>query len=239
MTAMPTPARRMALLVAALSLSFVLSPLASDGFAGFTPGQFPVVAEHWPVQPVGWAFSIWGVIYLALLAGAAAGLWRHAEDPDWAAMRGPLAISLGIGTFWIAVANAAPVVATVMILFMTATAIAAMLRAPQAALGLWPVGLYAGWLTAASGVAVAVVLGGYGIVTAQGAALAVLVAVLAVALLVLRLRPGVWSYAFGTGWALMGVIVANLDPPNPPVIGLAALGIAALALAWGAGRRRA
>lgn len=219
-----------ATLVLVLTLSFVLSPLANPGFNGFTPEQFPVVVEDWPVQPVGWAFSIWGLIYLGLLAHAVYGLVRARHDADWAPMRLPLALSLGVGTFWLAVAQIAPLAATAMIVFMTAFAIAALLRAPQNRWACGPVGLYAGWLTAATGVAIAVVLGGYGVLSAQVAALGALVGVAALALGVLALRPGSWAYALGVGWALMGIIVANAQPLNLPVAGLAGAGILALAL---------
>jgi hypothetical protein len=215
-------------LVLILTLAFALSPLASNGFNGFTPGQFPVVQDHWPVQPVGWAFSIWGLIYLWLTAGAVYGLLRARGDLRWTEMRAPLAISLLIGVFWIAVANLQPLAATVMIIFMAAAAIVALLRAPDGFWAVGPVGLYAGWLTAATGVAIAVVLGGYGVLSAQVAALVLLALVLGVALSVQWQRPGAFSYGFGVAWALMGVIVANLDPVNLPVIGLAGFGITAL-----------
>ncbi|MDM7255924.1 MAG: hypothetical protein P3W90_004445 [Paracoccus sp. (in: a-proteobacteria)] len=219
-------------LVLALVVLFALSPLASDGFNGFTKDQFPVVLAHWPAQPAGWAFSIWGVIYLWLVAGLGFGaLWR-AEDPDWQAAREPLALSLAVGVPWIAVANAAPVAATVMILVMAGGAIAAMLRA-RGRDPLWqagPLGLYAGWLTAASGVAMAVVLSGHGIMGGTAAALMLLAAVLAVALAVMRARPRIWSYPLAVGWALLGIVAANLDRPYWPVAGLAGVGIATLAL---------
>lgn len=215
-------------LVLILTVAFALSPLASNGFNGFTPNQFPVVQDSWPVQPVGWAFSIWGVIYLWLAAGAVYGVMRARHDPRWQAMRAPLAASLLIGVFWITVANLQPLAATVMIIFMAAGAIAALLRAPDGILAAGPVGLYAGWLTAATGVAIAVVLGGYGVLSAQAAALVLLALVLIVALAVQWQRPNALSYAFGVGWALMGVIVANLSPANVPVVGLAGFGIFAL-----------
>lgn len=216
-------------LVLLLALTFAASPFLSEGFKGFTPGQFPVVADRWPVQPVGWAFSIWGAIYLWLVAGSVWGLIRARTAPDWQEMRLPLALSLGIGSFWIAVANLQPVLATVMLIFMAATALAAFLRAPA---GLWaagPVGLYAGWLTAACGVAVAIVLGGQGVMSGQAAALLVLPGVIAVALAVVWARPEVLSYALAVGWALVGVIVANAKAGNLPVIALAATGLAAVA----------
>ena len=192
--------RALAVLVAVLTVAFALSPAFTAGFAGFEKGQFPVVLDHWPAQPAGWAFSIWGAIYLWLAASAGYGLLRRAEDAGWHAARLPLAVSLGVGVPWIAVANAAPVAATAMILVMAGFAIAAMLRAPAQDAGWlgWPVGLYAGWLTAASGVAVAVVLSGHGILGAIPAALVLLALVLAVALVFGRAgRCAVVAFALG------------------------------------------
>ncbi|WP_031328170.1 hypothetical protein ACTTAF_03655 [Rhodobacter capsulatus] len=217
--------RLLAPLVLIVALTFAGSPFLSDGFRGFTPSQFPVVAERWPVQPVGWAFSIWGAIYLWLIAGAAYGLVRAWRDPAWAEMRLALILSLAVGSFWITVANLQPVLATVMLIFMAATAIAAFLRAPA---GLWaaaPVGLYAGWVTAACGVAIAITLGGQGVLTGQQAAYLSLTGVICTAVLVVWRRPEVPSYAFGAGWALFGVIVSNARAGDWPVLVLAALGL--------------
>jgi hypothetical protein len=152
----------LALVVMIATVAFALSPLATIGFSGFTPEQFPIPQIDPPVQPAGYAFSIWGVIYLWLIVGAGFGLLRAADDPDWRSMRPPLAISLIIGTFWIAAANSSPVLATVMILAMAVSATMAMLRAGNSRpwLQVRPVALYAGWLTAATGVAIGLLLGG-------------------------------------------------------------------------------
>ena len=212
-------------LVLITTLTFAGSPFLSEGFRGFTPSQFPVVADRWPVQPMGWAFSIWGAIYLWLILGAVYGLIRAGRDPDWAEMRRALILSLAVGSFWITVANLQPVLATVMLIFMAATAIAAFLRAPA---GLWaagPVGLYAGWVTAACGVAIAITLGGQGVLTGQQAAYLSLTGVTLTALLVVWRRPEVPSYAFGAGWALFGVIVSNARAGDWPVLALALVGL--------------
>lgn len=224
--------KTLALVVLIATVTFALSPLATTGFNGFSPGQFPVPQDDPPVQPAGYAFSIWGLIYLWLILGAGYGFWRAADDPDWRAMRAPLAISLIIGTFWISAANAAPILATVMIVVMAASAIQSMLRAGHRHpwLQVRPVAVYAGWLTAASGVAIGVLLAGYGVVSAQTAAIACLIAVLAVALSVQAARPGEWGYPAAVIWALAGVVVSNSTGPNWPVIALAALGVAALSL---------
>lgn len=213
------------------AILFALSPLASDGFNGFKPDQFPVVQERWPVQPAGWAFSIWGLIYLWLIAGSAWGLWKASDNPDWQAMRMPLLISLFVGTFWIAAANASPTLATVMIIVMAVAAIIAFLHAGHGA-PFWlvgPVGLYAGWLTAATGVAIAVLLSGYGIMSAGPAAILLILAVLAVALWVQSRRPAALTYSIAVGWALIGIVAVNWSAEYRHVALLAALGIAALA----------
>lgn len=224
----------LAFAVVVLSVAFALSPLLTSGFAGYRPEQFPVVLEFWPVQPAGWAFGIWGVIYVWLIVGAIWGLLNAPRDVHWQRMRPPLLISLCLGVFWIAAANAAPILATFMIIAMAATAISAMLRAGVET-PVWqvrPVALYAGWLTAATGVGTGVVLGGYGVLSAQAAALVMLVAVLVVALIVQSLRPAEWAYPLAVIWALSGVISANAPSENRPVILLAAVGIVALLLGY-------
>lgn len=220
--------------VVLFTIAFALSPLLSQGFAGYRPEQFPVVMDFWPVQPAGWAFGIWGVIYVWLIVGAIWGMLKAPHDPRWREMRICLLISLGIGTFWIAAANASPILATVMIFVMAVFAVIAMLRAGHET-PVWqvrPVALYAGWLTAATGVGTGVVLGGYGVLTAQVAAIAMLGLVLVAAVVVQFFRPAEWAYSLAVIWALAGVIAANAQSANWPVIALAALGIVVLSLGY-------
>ncbi len=220
----------LALVVTLLTASFAIAPVLSNGFGGFAPEYFPVPQYDPPVQPAGYAFAIWGVIYTGLIAGSIYGLLLAAKDPDWQAMRPALAVSLGIGTLWIAAANASPPLATAMIVLMAAAAIHAMLLAGRSTP--WflvrPIALYAGWLTAASGVAIGVALGGYGLLSSQSAALVCLAAVLLVALIVQSRRPDEWAYPLAVIWALTGVSVDNATPLNLPIIALAGLGIAPL-----------
>ena len=236
---MPRSAPFLAIAVLVLSIIFMLSPLFSSSFAGYSPDQFPNKETFWPVQPAGWTFSIWGLIYLWLIAGAVWGLFKAPDDADWQRMRRPLAISLLLGCFWIAAANASPILATVMILAMAVAAIVAMLRAgdDDAWWQLRPVALYAGWLTAATGVGTGVVLGGYEVLSVQAAALLMLVIVLIAALYVQSLRPAAWSYPAALIWALTGVIAANIPSQNWPVIGIAVIGIVLLGWRMASGLR--
>ncbi len=216
-------------LTLALCAGFAASPMLTGGFAGFTPTQFPLVQSHWPVVPVGWAFSIWGPVFAALVLGAAIGLLRHRTDPRWQPMRGPLMLSVGIGALWIAAASLQPLAATVMIIFMAAAAIEAALRAPRDPAALWPAGLYAGWVTAVACVAVGVVLSGYGVLETQGAALLLLTALAGIAGAVLWHRPRAIAFALGTGWAFAGVLIANAQTGNAPVIALCTAALLMLA----------
>ncbi|NCU19560.1 hypothetical protein EOM89_02210 [Candidatus Falkowbacteria bacterium] len=214
------------------ALAFAASPLTTNGFRGFAPNQFPIPQIDPPVQPAGYAFAIWGAIYLWLIAGAAYGLIRRADDPDWQPMRPALTLSMMLGAGWIPVAQISPVWATAMIWAMLASAVWALRRAGQA--DHWwlraPVALYAGWLTAASCVAVGLLLAGHGVMGAQAAALTALALALGVALGVQSLRPDAPTYAIAVIWALAGVVVANLAPLNGPVVGVCAVGMAVVLL---------
>jgi hypothetical protein len=205
--------RMKSILVLVAALAFALSPVFSGSFGGFDPNRYPVPQIDPPVQPAGYAFSIWGLIYLWLVVSTVYGLFRRAEAPDWDASRWPLFISLAIGAGWIPVAQQSPVWATVLILVMLVTAILALIRTPVME-DRWllraPLALYAGWLTAASSVSVALIGAGYGIGFGEvGWAFAGLALALAVALAVLRTAG--WSplYAAGVAWALVGVVVQN------------------------------
>lgn len=222
--------RKMSLITLLAALAFALSPLLSSGFNGFAPDQFPIPQDNPPVQPAGYAFAIWGVIYVWLIAGAAYGVWDRATDPDWEPMRPALIVSLIIGAGWIPVAQLSPLWATVLIWAMLMTAVLALLRTGQAD-HMWlraPIALYAGWLTAASSVALGLILAGYGYVDAQVAAYGGITLALVIALLVQALRPDAPAYPAAVIWALVGVLVANLDGPNWGVLALVTLGIALL-----------
>ncbi|WP_422027575.1 hypothetical protein [Roseovarius sp.] len=227
--------RMLAILVLTAAIAFAVSPLMVPGFNGFEPGQFPVPQEDPPAQPAGWAFSIWLLIYVWLIAGAGFGLLLRADDGRWAAHRGPLFASLAVGAAWLPVAQVSPVAATVLIWVMLGTALAALMQAGRSD-RLWlqaPVAVYAGWLTAASCVALALVLAGHGVVSAQVAALGALVLALVLAAAVLAMRPGTPEYGLAVIWALLGVAVANAAPVNAPVLGLAVTGIAGLGvMSW-------
>lgn len=224
--------RTLSILVLLAAVAFAVSPMLSNGFGGYRPDQFPIPQADPPIQPAGWAFSIWGLIFAWLVAGSAFGAWKRREDPDWQPMRPALLVSLALGAFWIETAHRTPIGATVLIVAMLVPALAAFLRAGRqdAVWQVRPVALYAGWLTAATGASFGLVLGGFGVMSEQAAAILCLLAVTGAALAVQAARPGEWAYPAGVIWALAGIFVANLSTANVPVLALSALAV--LILGW-------
>jgi len=235
---MPPPSvgggeRRMkAVLVLAGVVAFVVSPWATEGFGGFAPDLFPIPQDRPAVQPAGYAFGIWGLIYLWLVVHAGFGLFARADARDWDAGRWPLAASMVLGAPWIAVANASAVWATVLIWGMWAGAVAALWRAPRRDrwLAQAPLGIYAGWLTAAASVSVGLMLGGYGVTGETAAAIIALVLALALGAAVQTGLGRAPEYGLTLVWALVAVVVANFGSVWP-VAALAAAGALAMAAA--------
>ncbi len=200
-----------ALLTALFTATFVVSP-AFTSFTGFEANQLPIPQVDPPIQPADYAFSIWGLIYAWLIVSAGYGLWKRQDDPAWNAARPWLITSLIIGTPWLVVATMNPILATVMIIAMAVTAIAAMVLAPT--YDRWwfqtPVAIYAGWLTAASFVSVGSTMAGYGIAFGSlGWAYTGIIAALIVSLAVFSQRRTAPEYLLTIIWALIGIIVAN------------------------------
>jgi len=227
-----------ALLFAAL-VAFAAAPLIVTPFMGYDPSAFPVLIDRHPIQPAGWAFSIWGVIYLWLLAHGLFGLLKRPEDAKWDAPRAALTLSALIGAAWMSIAAASPLWGTLTIWPMGLAAMAAFIAADPTH-DRWllsaPIAILAGWLTAASAVSTGVYLGGQGILSPFAAAVVMLALVLAIAIPLQRLRHAMPLYGATVIWALVGIIAANLGDAKPVAL-LAALGAAAMAAAIALPRR--
>ena len=200
-----------ALLTLVLAVTFAASPLFVTSFNGFDPNQFPVPQDNPPVQPAGYAFAIWGPIYGWLILGMGWGAVKRLRDGAWHDMRVPLCLSLAVGTVWLAVAEASPVWASVLIWVMLLAALAALFMAPaqDRVWAAYPVGLYAGWLSAASCVSLGLLAAGYGWLDETTAAFVFvgLAAVIGAGVQAILNRTP--TYGLAVIWALIGVIVAT------------------------------
>ncbi|SFG23193.1 hypothetical protein [Sulfitobacter dubius] len=229
---MPKSSRTLiAALALLLSIAFAISPFFVPSFAGFDPNQFPIPQDNPPAQPAGYAFSVWGLIYLWLIVGLGYGLLRAPRDAQWHDMRVPLCLSLAVGTTWLAVAVMSPVWAAVLIWIMLVTALLALFLSPVED-PLWaaaPVGLYAGWLSAASCVSLALLAAGYGYLDGQTAALVFVGLAAALGLIIQTALGRTPTYGIAVIWGLMGVVVTNWgETPVVPYLALAGSVIVAL-----------
>jgi hypothetical protein len=228
-----------ALILLLATLGFGVAPFVTPPFTGYDPAMFPVYIVRPSIQPAGYAFSIWSVIYLWLIAHAIFGFWKRAADPAWEKVRLPLTVALVVGTAWLWIAGQSAIWGTVTIWIMAGAAILAFLRADPE-VDRWmlsaPTAIFAGWLSAASAVSTGVLIAGYGWLSDTGSAAAMLALVLAIAVTVQMRRPHMPVYGLTVIWALIGVIVANAGA-NLTVAVLAASGIAVLVVTLFAARR--
>ena len=225
-----------ALILLCVTVAFGLAPLVTPPFTGYDPSLFPVEIGRPAIQPAGYAFSIWSVIYLWLIAHAVFGLWKRAADPVWEPSRLPLTVAIALGVVWLWIAGQSAIWGTVTIWIMAAAALAAFLRAPTEP-DRWllsaPLAIFSGWLTAAAAVSTGVLIAGYGMLSNNWSALAMLAVVLGIALVVQRRKPRMPVYGLTVVWALVGVIVVNMDD-TVLVAGAAAAGVVVMlgALGW-------
>lgn len=201
-----------ALILLGVTIAFGVAPLVTPPFTGYDPTLFPVQIGRPAIQPAGYAFAIWSVIYLWLILHAGFGVWKRAEDLSWAPTRLPLTVAIGVGVVWLWIAGQSAVWGTVTIWIMAAGALAAFLRAPTEP-DRWllsgPLAIFAGWLTAAAAVSTGVLIAGYGVLSNTASALAMLALVLGIAVVVQGRKPRMPVYGLTVVWALVGVIVVN------------------------------
>ena len=228
------PSPLMALVVLLATGAFIASPFFTGEFRGYQPDQFPVPQVDPLIQPPGWTFSIWLVIYGWLAVSAVYGLIYRASEPDWAAMRPSMAVAVAVGATWLPVAMASPLLAGVLILVMMVAAIVALHDAPF--LDHWwaraPAGLFAGWLTAAAFVSLGLILAGYGLMSGRTAAIVCLVLALLVAAFVIWTVRDTAMYEAGVAWGLAGIFLSALtqDRAVAVISGLGAVVIGLMAL---------
>lgn len=221
-----------ALLLLLVTIAFGVAPFVTPPFRGYDPALFPVQIARPSIQPAGYAFGIWSVIYLWLFVHAVTSLWKRSDNAIWDRTRLPLVIAIALGSAWLSIAPVAPVTATVTIIVMAAAAITAFLRADTGT-DRWllsaPIAILAGWLSAAAAVSTGVVIAGFGLLSDTASAVAMIAATLTLSTWVQRRQPQMPVYGLTVIWALAGVVVANAGL-NPTIAILSGLGIALMAL---------
>lgn len=174
-----------------------------------------------PVVPPGWAFSIWGLIFLGSSAFAIfAALPGQLTSPIYRKI-GWLAFALftlaALWELWVPI-KSLDAVSAVMILAQLGIGVMIVFTIAGAGpLGLWdrvlmqaPLSLFAGWITAAAFVGLGSVLMHQGYNPGLSFYLGMVVAIAAIALWTTWVAGG-WFYAAAVLWALGGIIIGNMS----------------------------
>ncbi|MBJ7486101.1 hypothetical protein [Brevundimonas sp.] len=222
----PSPAdmtRR--IIVMATAVFAILVPQVQMGLGwGQSAAEFAADSDA-TLRVIGWAFAIWGVIYLGLAAYAIRQVLPQTGESDVLKVFGwPSALAfVGIG-LWIIAAAFDWEVATIVLIFASLTVLlipllahAGRIRALRLGdrdrwLTVWPMSLLAGWLTVAAPVNLITVATGNGDLPAMASP--TVWAVLAVVLVGLVAVAVSWrirtiAYSLPIVWGLIGVFVAE------------------------------
>lgn len=177
-----------------------------------------------PATPAGYAFAIWGVIYIGAAAYAVLqALPRRAADPLFRRIGWLTALGYLLCCAWLWFARFGPVWPTVPIIAAMLLSLgAAFVLAARGMDGrgrldrivvLMPLAIYTGWLSAATFVNTADVLPGYGFdrfgLSAAEFGLLVILAGGVTATSFTLLSRGNLAYVAAVLWALVGIFVAN------------------------------
>ncbi|WP_396594179.1 hypothetical protein [Brevundimonas sp. R86498] len=222
--ATPGQIPRRLLVLAAAVFAVVAGQLQQFGNIGQSPAEFAADSDA-TLRVVGWAFAIWGPIYLGLIAYAVRQVLPRTGESEMIRRFGwPSVLALlGIGSWIIAAARDAEVATIVLIFGSLAVLVIPLLRHAAAIrtlgsqdrdrwLVIWPLGALAGWLTIASPVNLLTVATGNGDLPATFPptvwALLAIAGVVAFTLIV-TWRTSLLVYPLPVSWGLLGVFVAE------------------------------
>ncbi|MRJ74918.1 MFS transporter [Aeromicrobium sp. SMF47] len=204
----------------------VVAPVVTANGPGSSPGDGS--GPELLITPVGWAFSIWGVIYTLAIAQAIAVLVRGADAVPRRLQIDLVVLYLG-GTVWIVLAGLDSSEATAgALLVMLLAAVDAVLTTSRAAIApRWlavltgaSVGLYAGWVTAAFFLNLSTALVDATSLEADGLGWQIVMVVIAVIALlaVLVATRGNVAYAAAGIWAMIGIAVTGSSDDTTEVL---------------------
>jgi hypothetical protein len=210
---------------------------------GQTPSEFSADSDA-TLRVAGYAFSIWGLIYLWLLVYAGRQVLPQTGESELISRMGwPSVLAfLGIG-WWVVAAAMDWETATILLIFasgivlvvplwISGGAIRALPRSDRDRwMTVWPLAMLAGWLTIAAPVNLLTVLTGNEALPAAlpptGWAIVAVVLVTVLALVVTA-RIRVLAYGLPIAWGLLGVFVAEQERNSPLAFAALAAGVIVL-----------
>jgi hypothetical protein len=200
-------------------------------------------ANHTAATPAGYAFSIWGLIYLASLVLAIWQLIGNAPASQANRRSGWwLVAAFAASTVWVPIFGAGLIwLAQLVIFALVGCLVVAMARltalgSARSAAERWclrvPVGIYLGWAICAAAAGLALTIRWFGTSEADALAIGISLAVVVLAvagcvLVVLRL-DALAGFAFTAGWALIAIAIGTSQPAVRIVALVGVLAVAAV-----------
>jgi len=239
----PTPAQRTRRLVVLAAAVFAVVVPVVQRLGGFGLSQAEFAADgNQTLQVAGYAFSIWGLLYLGqLIYAGRQALPQTGESVLINRLGWPSAVALfGIG-MWIVAAALNLKAASVVIIFASLLALLVPLLVNAGTIRatgvmdrdrwflIWPLAALAGWLTIAAPLNLITTATAFDALPAflsptAWAIVAIVVVILVVIEVTLYLRT--MAYSLPIAWGLVGAFVAEQE--RNPVLGFTALGAAFL-----------
>lgn len=188
------------------------------------------------LTPAGYAFSIWSLIYIGLIAFSIYQI-LPANLSRFRAVRSLYILSCALNCAWLYFWDREQIVlcfAIILALSVTLLVISYQLRQPESLRDTWmakePFGLYLGWVIAATLVNFSIMLKFLGIVVSAETLLAVVLVLFAAAFAILvRVKLTTYLAPLAVAWALTAIAVKQSG--QTAVVSAAALGVVACLIA--------
>jgi len=189
-----------------------------------------------PVTPAGYAFSIWALIYIGLLAFSVYQL-LPANLARFRAVRSFYIFSCALNCAWLYFWHRDQVVICFVIIFALAATlllISHQLKDPESLRDTWgakePFGLYFGWVTTAMLVNFAIMLKALRVQFSEGAVFGItLILIAAVSAILVRYKLKTYLYPLAVAWALTAIAV--MQSGQTLIVTAAAVGVIACLIA--------
>ncbi|MFT3729193.1 MAG: hypothetical protein QM759_15325 [Terricaulis sp.] len=238
----PKPPLRTAAIVCAAIFAIVVPAAQALLHLGLSAGEFAAEGNE-TLRAANYTFAIWSLIYLGLIVYAIYQALPSTADSQSLQRFGWPSVVAMFGTgLWIVASALDLKLASVAIILVSAASVALPLwrggdvrsASPrQSALIVWPVGLLAGWLTAAAVLNIITEATAFGWVTPRAAPIwgGAGIAVAAVLGLTVAHASKLLAYPLAIAWALFGIYAA--EQGDRPSIAVAAGAAGALLLVYG------
>lgn len=200
-------------LIAVLAVIFI-NYLASKGYiGGVTPD---VISNKYPtvITPAGYAFSIWGLIYIGLIAFSIFQAMPMQRD-NFKKIRTPFLISCLANCVWIFLWHHEQIVASVcamLVLLASLIAVNINLSAKDSFLARIPFGIYFGWICVATIANISICLSYLGMQTTLPTSIlltCILIIIAAILGILLRFKLPNAAFALAIAWAILAIALKN------------------------------